>query len=313
MKNALELLVLGAGGMLGTALQRVAGHRGIPVQAHTEADLDITDRAALLEVTASFAARLSRVGGKGTVVNAAAYTDVEGAEDDVDRAHQINDVAAGWVAVVAREHGLDLVHVSTDFVFDGTKQGAYTETDEPHPLSVYGSSKLAGEKAVALNYPEALTVRTSWTYGPEGTNFPLKILQRARAAIDSTKHTAGAALLNATSEPPRMQVVVDEVGSPTYSVDLAGALLDLLVAGASGLYHLAGAGSCSRYELALETLRLAGIAVPRDIMVRPVASDVFPAKAMRPHNSVLDCTKAGSLGVRLPEWQSGLARFVAEL
>ena len=110
-----------------------------------------------------------------------------------------------------------------------------------------------------------------------------------------------------------LRVVADEVGSPTYTIDLANGLLALLSAGATGLYHLTGAGSCSRYELALETLHLAGFAVPGDLMVEPVMSASFPTRAMRPLRSMLDCGKAAGLGVRLPEWQDGLARFLGEL
>jgi dTDP-4-dehydrorhamnose reductase len=313
MKSDLELLVLGAGGMLGTALGRVANDRGLVAQTRTEAELDITDRPTVRRVVGGFAAHAARVGVAGAVVNAAAYTDVEGAEDDPERAHLVNAFAAGWVAEAVRGEGLDLVHVSTDFVFDGTKTGLYTETDEPHPMNTYGSSKLAGEKAVLSAHPAAMIVRTAWTYGPGGTNFPLKILQRALVATNEAAVDHEATPIVDAREPPALQVVIDEVGSPTYSVDLASGLLALLAARATGLYHLAGGGSCSRYELALETLRLAGFRVPGDLVVHPVASALFPSKATRPRSSVLDCARAAGLGVRLPTWQDGLARFMAEL
>jgi len=112
--------------------------------------------------------------------------------------------------------------------------------------------------------------------------------------------------------PQVLQVVADEVGSPTYSIDLAGGLLSLLAAGATGLYHLAGGGSCSRFELAVETLRLAGFAIPGTIDVQPVRAGSFPSKAVRPRNTALDCTKAGRLGMILPDWRKGLARFMAD-
>ena len=313
MKNGRELLIFGAGGMLGTALRRAAERWDLVVRAYPEAELDITDRSAVQEAVADFAAHAARGGFLGTVVNAAAYTDVEKAEDHRERAHLVNGLAAGWVAAAALKENLDLVHVSTDFVFDGAKTGAYDESDEPRPMNAYGSSKLAGEKAVLSSHPAALIIRTAWTYGPGGTNFPLKILQRARAAKRSATVPAGVTPVGAEPGSPALQVVADEIGSPTYSIDLADGLLALLAAGATGLYHLAGGGSCSRYELALETLRLAGFAIPGDITVRPVAPEAFPTKAMRPRNSVLDCTKAAGLGVRLPEWQDGLARFIVEL
>jgi dTDP-4-dehydrorhamnose reductase len=313
MKNERELLIVGAGGMLGTALTRAAELRGYVPRAYTEAQLDVTDRLAVLKAVARLAAESARTGARSAVVNAAAYTDVEKAEDEAERAYLVNDRAAGWLAAAARDEGLAFVHVSTDFVFDGTKSEAYVETDEPRPLSVYGASKLAGERTVLSAHPEALVVRTAWTYGPGGTSFPVKILQRARAAMGDTEVGSPGTPLRDDLTAPVLRVVADEVGSPTYSVDLADGLLALLSAGASGLYHLTGAGLCSRYELALETLRLVGIAVPDDILVEPVVSADFPTKAKRPLNSVLDNTKAARLGVELPAWQDSLARFVAEL
>ncbi|MBN1319915.1 MAG: sugar nucleotide-binding protein [Thermoleophilia bacterium] len=317
MKNASELLIVGAGGMLGTALQRVAGPLGYHASAYTEADLDITDRTAVRDTVAEFADGAPRTTAPGAVVNAAAYTDVERAEAEADRAFLVNGRAAGWLAAAAHEADLAFVHVSTDFVFDGTKPGAYLETDRPNPISVYGSSKLAGERAVLAAHPSALIVRTSWTYGLGGDNFPVKILRRARALMECQRaggdaaHGAGDGATG--SVVPGLQVVADEIGSPTYSVDLAEGLLALLSAGARGLYHLTGAGSCSRYGMALEALRLAGFSAPGDLTVEPVPAAVFPVKARRPQNSVLDCAKAAGLDVRLPAWQDGLARFLSEL
>ena len=157
-----------------------------------------------------------------------------------------------------------------------------------NPLSVYGESKLAGERSVAEAMPAALIVRTAWVFGPGGMNFPLKMLELAE-------------------EREYLTVVTDEIGSPTYTIDLARGILGLLGEGASGTFHLAGSGSCSWYELAEETLRLAGV----DIEVRPTTAEAFPTIAPRPHNSVLDCGKAAELGVTMPEWRDALARFMA--
>ena len=198
------------------------------------------------------------------------------------------------------------MHVSTDFVFDGEKDGPYTEDDPPNPLNVYGASKLAGERAVTTVNPGALIVRTAWVYGPGGANFPVKILAAARRALEA------GARGETPGGTPTLHVVTDQMGSPTYTVDLAGGLLDLLAAGAAGLFHLTGGGSCSRYEWALETLRLAGIRIPGQIVVEPVASDAYPTKARRPRNSVLDCCESQALGVGLPDWRDGLGRFMAE-
>ncbi|KAF0207703.1 MAG: dTDP-4-dehydrorhamnose [Actinobacteria bacterium] len=225
----------------------------------------------------------------GVLVDAAAYTNVEGAEDDAERAYLVNETGPRLLATAAREAELAFVHVSTDFVFDGRKVGAYVETDEVNPLSVYGASKLAGERAVAEAYPEALVVRTAWVFGCGGVNFPTKILELA-----ATRET--------------LSVVTDEIGSPTYTLDLANGILALVDAGACGLFHLAGAGSCSRFEMAGEVLRLAGLS--RELV--PVTASAFPSKAARPANSVLDCSRAASLGVTMPDWRDALGRFVGE-
>ncbi|MBN1192415.1 MAG: dTDP-4-dehydrorhamnose reductase, partial [Coriobacteriia bacterium] len=270
-----RFLIAGSGGMLGTALQAVLSRRGIGFVAPLESEFDITDEAAAVEHAQRFVADLGS-GERGVLVNAAAYTDVERAEDDRDTAFRVNEHGARVLARAARDAGLGFVHVSTDFVFSGAKDGAYVETDEPDPLSVYGASKLAGESAVVGAYPESLIVRTAWVYGPSRSNFPSKILSIAR-------------------EREQLSVVSDEIGSPTFAPDLATGIVGLVDANASGLYHLAGAGRCSRFELAAEVLRLAGL--ERELI--PVGADAFPTRATRPRNSVLDCSKAAALGVRL--------------
>ena len=274
--------------MLGTALQRVLGERGVPFHAPGEHDFDITDAATIDRIVGSFAATCSTEGESGVLVNAAAYTNVERAEDDPETAYRVNELGARLLGAAATAAGLAFVHVSTDFVFDGTKQGAYIETDPVNPLSVYGASKLAGEVAVAEVCPQAIIARTAWVFGENGVNFPVKILEFA-------------------SSRPKLSVVTDEIGSPTYTYDLATALVGLVDADAHGLFHLAGTGSCSRFELAAEVLRLAGLPT----QLEPVTSDAFPTKAARPANSVLDCSKAAALGVTMPEWHDSLARFMA--
>ncbi|MDZ4655865.1 MAG: dTDP-4-dehydrorhamnose reductase [Coriobacteriia bacterium] len=277
-----RVLIAGAGGMLGTALQRVLAERGSEVVAPAEADFDITDDERVRAVVGAFADD-----GGGVLVNAAAYTNVEAAEDAPDVAFLVNETGARILAQAARDAGLAFVHVSTDFVFDGTKDGAYTEDDEPNPLSVYGTSKLAGERAVLEAHPEALTVRTAWVFGPAGENFPVKILRAAR-------------------ERDALQVVDDERGSPTYTMDLATGILGLIDHGAKGLYHLAGSGSCTRFEFAAEILKLAGANIPME----PVPHGHFSSKVARPRNSVLDCSKAARVGVTMPPWQDALQRFM---
>lgn len=281
-------LIAGAGGMLGTALQTVLRERGIRFTAPVERELDITDPVAVSAHVAAFADSLSP-GDWGVLVNAAAYTNVEGAEDHEELAYLVNAQGPAILARAARERGLGFVHVSTDFVFDGRKQVAYTEDDDTNPLSVYGASKLSGELAVAHEYPLAIIVRTAWVFGPAGVNFPVKILEAAKSR-------------------PELKIVTDEVGSPTYTIDLATGIIELVDVGAQGLFHLAGGGSCSRFELAERIIALAGSGA----RLEPVTSDAFPTKAQRPHNSVLDCSKAGELGVTMPDWGSGLARFLGD-
>ena len=282
-------LIAGAGGMLGTALQRVMGERGLRFEAPPERELDITDPVAVSARVSAFTASLAP-GEHGVLVNAAAYTNVEAAEDNEDVAYLVNAQGPAILARAACEHGLGFVHVSTDFVFDGRKVGAYTEDDDTNPLSVYGTSKFSGELAVELEYSGAIIVRTAWVFGPGGMNFPVKILEVAKTR-------------------PQLSVVTDEVGSPTYTVDLAAGILGLVDADAHGLYHLAGTGSCSRFDLAERIVTLAGLDTP----IEPVTSDAFPTKAQRPRNSVLDCSRAAELGVIMPEWSDALARFMREI
>lgn len=276
--------------MLGTALQRVLTERGGRFVAPLESHFDITDAGAVRAQVTAFARGPARE-GRGLLLNAAAYTDVERAEDTPEIAYRVNKDGACTLADAARDAGLGFVHVSTDFVFDGRKGGAYLETDEPNPVSVYGASKLAGERVVCETDPDALVVRTAWVFGLSGISFPAKILSAAR-------------------ERGALTVVDDEIGSPTYALDLARGILGLIDAGATpGIYHLAGSGRTSRYDMAREVLRLAGVDVP---VSRATSADL-PAKATRPLNSALDCSKAAAFGVVMPEWRDALRRFLLEV
>jgi dTDP-4-dehydrorhamnose reductase len=280
-----RFLIAGAGGMLGTALREALASSNAEVVAPGERDFDITDAAAVSRVVEAFAS-----GGPGTLLNAAAYTNVERAEDEPELAFLVNEAAPRILAETAAAHGLRFAHVSTDFVFDGDKRAPYVETDATNPLSVYGASKLAGELAVLDAMPGALVVRTAWSYFERGVNFPLKVL-----ALASTRD--------------EISVVTDEVGSPTYAPDLARGIIGLAEAGAGGVFHLAGAGACSRFEMATELLALVGSAT----RVMPTTSDRFPSAARRPAYSVLDCGRAAALGVRMPAWTDALRRFAERL
>ncbi len=270
--------------MLGTALQSVLAVRGATVVAPPERRFDITVPEQVRDVIQDFCA-----GGGGLLINAAAYTDVERAEEEPELACLVNDTGARLLAAAARDAGVRFAHVSTDFVFDGRKLGPYTEADPPNPLSVYGASKLAGEASVAAENEDALIVRTAWVFGPGGRNFPTKIMEAA-----STRDA--------------LSVVSDEIGSPTYTLDLASGILGLASAGARGVFHLAGRGSCSRYALAEKVIELAGI----ECRLEPARAADFPSKAQRPANSVLDCAKASSMGVSMPRWDDALTRFIRD-
>lgn len=270
----MRILILGAEGQLGRALQRRA--EGHTLLTHGHDSLDITE----LRVRDAIAAAEPDL-----VVNAAAMTDVEGCEHDPDAAYRVNALGARNIALGAACAGAGLVQVSTDFVFDGRKAEPYWEFDAVAPISVYGASKLAGEQLVQAVHDQVYIVRTAWLYGVGGRNFVTRILDRAAQA-------------------PGLDVVDTEMGNPTFCDDLADGLLTLAATGAYGIYHLVNEGACSRHAFARAILALAG---RPDYPVRAV--DRFPSAARRPANSALRNFAAAELGVTLPPWHDGLRRF----
>lgn len=224
------------------------------------------------------------------VINCAAYTNVDGAETDEENAFRVNAVGPELLARAASASGALLVHLSTDFIFDGTKAGPYVEDDAPSPLSVYGKSKWVGEKAVVECASEHLVIRTAWLYGPGGKNFVDTILALAR-------------------ERGSIRVVNDQKGSPTFTGMLAEVLWKLATEGARGVFHVAGKGACTWYDLAARAVALAGVGA----QVAPVTTEAFPRPAPRPANSVLDCSKAEAFLARaIDPWQTGLERHISE-
>ncbi len=282
----MRALVLGAGGILGTALRAVLPESGIEASYRTRAELDVRDGAA---VAAAIAAARADV-----LINASAYTKVDLAEDEREAAFAVNGVAPGVMARRCREAGARLVHVSTDFVFDGAKDGAYGETDEARPLSVYGASKLCGEREIARELGEDgdyLVVRTSWHYGAGGANFVRTIHDRA---------AAGAPL----------RVVSDQRGRPTYSAHLAAAIVRLLERGCRGLYHYADDGAMSWLDFARAIVDRAGLTAE----VAAITSADLDRKARRPRNSVLATAKyAKAVGSAPPSYEIGLVRYLHEI
>jgi dTDP-4-dehydrorhamnose reductase len=276
-----RILVTGAGGMLGSAVAATAMAAGHDVGARGRSRLDITDRGA---VDAELASE-----PWDAVVNCAAWTDVDGAEENEEQATLVNGEGPANMARACAANGIRLVHVSTDYVFAGDKEGPYLESDPTGPRSAYGRSKLAGEEAVGASGADHAIVRTSWLYGAGGTNF-----------VDT--------MLKLGGERDSVSVVDDQLGRPTWTGDLAPALVALAVAPATGLFHAAGEGSCTWFGLARTALELAG----SECVVEPTTTENFPRPAPRPANSVLDSGR-GTEAVRLGPWQDGLVAYLNEI
>lgn len=270
----MRLLVTGAGGMLGQDVVAAAERAGHDVVAFARRDLDITDLGAVRHAVLD--------ASPAAVVNCAAWTDVDGAEAHEDEATQVNGVAAGIVAGAAANAGALAIHISTDYVFAGDAPEPYVESDPVDPQSAYARSKLAGEVAVRENAARHAIVRTAWVFGPGGGNF-----------VDTMRRLAG--------ERDELTVVDDQVGCPTYTGHLAEALVEIAERGLTGTMHVAGGGSCTRYELAEATFAATGA----DVTLHRGATVDFPAPAPRPSFSVLQSERDDV--PTLPGWSEGLA------
>lgn len=281
----MKALITGANGQLGRALQAIAP-KGNDLIAATHADLDIGDRAAVRD----FVARHR----PDAIFNAAAYTAVDKAESEEDSARAINADAVGHLAEAARELGARLIHVSTDFVFDGQRGTPYRPADPTAPIGAYGRTKLAGEIAAG---PEALIVRTAWVYGATGHNFV-------------------RTMLRLMAEHDEVRVVADQIGTPTFAPHLAAALWALYAAGARGIHHYTDSGAASWYDfaVAIQEEALALGLLERAVPVIPIATADYPTPARRPSYSVLD--KAATfalLGGPAPHWRDGLRRMLKDV
>lgn len=266
--------------MLGSDVQAAARAGGHQLVALSRAELDISDRDAVADAVA-------RV-GPDAILNCAAHTDVDGAQADPDAAAAVNSAGPGFLAQAAATAGAWMVHVSTDYVFDGERTRPYVESDATGPRSVYGSTKLIGERAVALAAPDAHTiVRSSWLFGTAGRCFP-------------------ATMLKLAEQRDTLRVVDDQRGCPTFTGHLAPALVDLAVTRRlPGVVHVAAAGECSWYEFAVEIMRASGTAVE----VLPCTTEQFPRPAPRPAYSVMRSERVGA--PVLPDWRAGLADYLA--
>jgi len=283
-----DVLVVGSGGQLGFELARACWPAGLGVVARPRAGLDITDAAALRANLAELRPKI--------IVNAAAYTEVDRAEDEPERAFAVNRDGAGQLA----RAGLPLIHVSTDYVFDGEKHDAYVESDTTRPLGVYGSSKLEGERVIRETLAEHVIVRASWVFGAHGKNFVKTMLRLA-------------------SERDVVRVVDDQRGSPTPAADLASAIVRIVERvladrGRFGTFHFGGAPATTWHGFAaaiFEEHRARGGRVPK---LEAITTDQYPLKAARAKNSVLGCDAIReAYGIEQPSWRAGLGAVLDEL
>jgi dTDP-4-dehydrorhamnose reductase len=274
-----KVLVTGAGGMLGRDVARLAEQAGHEVVPFAHDDLDVTDPTAVSDAVLEEEPE--------ALINCAAWTDVDGAESDLEGATAVNGTGAAHIALATDRIGCKVVYPSTDYVFDGGKGQAYVESDATNPLSAYGKSKLAGEQETALVNPRHFIVRASWLFGVNGKNF-----------VDT--------MMGLGRELDEVVVVNDQVGCPTYTGHLAEGLMRLIEWDDYGLYHMASAGECSWYEFAIEIFAQAEI----DCRVMSTTTDMLDRPAPRPGYSVLVSDREPT--IYLPDWHEGLAAFLAE-
>lgn len=276
----MKILTTGSHGLLGTNILPVL-ERSFTVIPYDIEEWDITDRDA--------GERTIRDIRPDVILNLAAYTNVDECEDCLSLADRVNAEAPGIMAKLCSDHNIKFVHISTDYVFDGEKETPYREDDETNPTSVYGLSKLSGEKKVLANCPDAIIIRTQWLYGHGGINFITKITKIAR-------------------EQGVAEVVNDQRGCPTYAKDIADPILLLIEKNRSGIYHVANAGSCTWFDFAREIFSCLHI----DVVLKPITSEQLNRKANRPRNSVFDCSRLfRDTGHRMRTWQDALHDYLS--
>lgn len=282
----MNILVTGANGQLGNEMQVLARENLQHTYFFTDVqELDICDEQAVYAYVSGHKIDI--------IVNCAAYTAVDKAEDNVELCDKLNNIAPGYLARAAQANGAAMIQVSTDYVFDGTAHIPYTEEEPTCPASVYGSTKLAGEQNVMDHCEKAMVIRTAWLYSIYGNNF-VKTMIRLGQERDS------------------LGVIFDQIGTPTYANDLAQAIFAAINKGVvRGIYHFSDEGVCSWYDFTIAIHRLAGIA---SCKVKPLHTADYPAKAPRPHYSVLDKTKIkDTFGIEIPHWEESLKRCINQL
>lgn len=282
----MKILVTGARGMLGRYLVGmlsnlpVAGNAGLEVTATDREQLDITHPQNTLRFVSGCK--------PDVIVNCAAFTNVDACETQVSDAFAVNTTGAKSVAMAGKEVGAKIVHISTDYVFDGSKMDSYGETDKPNPLSVYGKSKLEGERAIQEIADNYAILRTAWVFGPYRRNFVTAILERGK-------------------KDRKVSVVIDQHGSPTYTADLSQAVWNVISQDVRGLYHFTNTGRCSRYDWAKKIFELTG----EPVSVLPVKTADYKRAAVVPQNSALNCAKyLLATGHKIRPWQEALEEYL---
>ena len=280
----MKVLVTGVKGQLGHDVMNELKKRSIDGVGVDVEEMDITDAVAVRDV-------ISR-SGADAVIHCAAYTAVDAAEDNVDLCRRVNGEGTENIAKVCHDLDLKMIYISTDYVFNGQGERPWEPDDEREPLNVYGQTKYEGELAVEKWVKKFYIVRIAWVFGLNGKNFIKTMLRLGK-------------------ERGAVSVVNDQIGSPTYTLDLAVLLVDMVLTDKYGIYHATNEGLCSWYEFAKEIFRQAGM---EEVSVTPVDSAAYPAKAKRPHNSRMSKEKLTENGFcRLPSWQDALSRYLQEL
>lgn len=279
----MRILVTGASGQLGYDVERELERRGIEHLGTSSRELDITDRAAVEHLMQSYR--------PDAVIHCAAYTKVDLAEDEPERCWAVNADGTRNMAAACRKTGAKLLYISTDYVFPGAGERSYETGDPTGPVNTYGRSKLAGELAVQSLLEKYFIVRISWVFGKNGNNFVKTMLRLAETKAD-------------------LSVVCDQIGSPTYTADLAPLLCDMVQTERYGVYHATNEGTCAWSEFAEAIFELAG----RQVVVHPIPTSAYPTRAVRPLNSRMSKECLHSNGFQeLPEWKNALARYLKEI
>lgn len=281
-----KILVMGAGGQLGQCLKTVAEHRGITdIVFPAEQDANILNQDALVALFESEKPNF--------VINCAAYTAVDKAEDEIELSKAINETGAGYLAKACAKHGATLVHTSTDFVFEGNIVKLLKEEDEANPINVYGKTKLDGEKLVASLLKEHFIIRTSWLYSEYANNFVKTMFKLG-------------------TERDELNIIADQVGTPTYAIDLANVIFDVIESGskAYGVYHYSNEGVTSWFDFATAIFDIS----KTQVKVNPIPGSAYPTKASRPAFSVMDKSKIKTtFNINIPYWRDSLTACINKL